>query len=64
MIGNLFRTTSESLVARPGFFVLYFFENIQGHFFDDHFGIGAVQSVVFCAVHCFWSAVKYSEKDS
>ena len=46
------------------FLVLDFLENIQGHFFDYHFGIGAIQSVVFCAVDCFWPAVKYSEKDS
>jgi hypothetical protein len=49
---------------RLGFFVLDFRENIQGHFFDYHFRIGAIQSVVFRTVHRFWSAVKYSEKDS
>jgi len=65
MIGNLFRTTSESPSRKDwAFLVLDFFENIQGHFFDYNFRIGAIQSVIFCAVHCFWSAVKYSEKDS
>lgn len=60
----IFGLQNESQVARPGFVVLDFFENIQGDFFNDHFCIRAIQSIVFGAIQGFWSAVEYSVKDS
>jgi hypothetical protein len=46
------------------FLVLDLFKNIQGNFFNDYLSIMTVQSVVFCTVNRFWSAVEYSKKHS